>query len=210
MANESNALKIAVEFIKAQEGLASNNPSTLNYVDKNATDNTNVYAYWDRFGKVWTIGWGSTYHPDGKSVKEGEVITKKKADEYISYEARKKMQAVKKLTDVSKLTDNQFAALISIAYNTGEGNLKYKGDIITAINRGDTSQRVAAIISESHITAKGKRVQGLVNRRKKESSLYLSGSNLPSQTKGKANLIIGILFLAVGVSFFLYKILNKE
>jgi GH24 family phage-related lysozyme (muramidase) len=62
MANIDNSRRIAAEFIKKWEKLSSSSPTLNKYISASAPDNTNVYAYYDSAGKVWTIGWGNTYY----------------------------------------------------------------------------------------------------------------------------------------------------
>ncbi len=210
MANKSNSVKIAEVFIKDAEKLASASPYGVVLVKPDAPDNTKIYAHWDNLGKVWTIGWGNTYRPDGSKVAQSDVITKKQADSWINNTINEQANGVAKSVDTSKLTDNQFAALISIAYNAGIGNFN-KSNIPAAINSGKTPQQVAAVISDSLITSKGVRVQGLVNRRSRESKLYLSGNSgvsVAGGASGKTGLITGIVLVAAAISIMLYKKLN--
>lgn len=68
--------------------------------------------------KKWTIGYGSTYHPNGVAVKEGDTITQSQADQYLSIEAEKRIAEMRL---PSNLNDNQKAALLSLQYNIGQG-----------------------------------------------------------------------------------------
>ena len=53
--------------------------------------------------KVWTIGYGNTYHPNGTPVKEGDKITKAQALEI----------AKKKMTDLNAKDDAGAIAIIA-------------------------------------------------------------------------------------------------
>jgi GH24 family phage-related lysozyme (muramidase) len=76
MANIENSIRIAIEFAKKWEGLASANPSSLKYLSNTSTPNTIVHAYYDKLGGIWTIGWGSTYRIDCSKFIGGDTITK--------------------------------------------------------------------------------------------------------------------------------------
>jgi GH24 family phage-related lysozyme (muramidase) len=79
-------------------------------------------AYWDDKGKVWTIGKGSTTHPDGRPIRQGDKITKEQSDEYMQhYVDTKVMPRLQKIPTWSKLNPNQQSALISFGYNVGPG-----------------------------------------------------------------------------------------
>jgi lysozyme len=176
MANIENSIRIAVEFAKKWEGLASSNPSSLKYLSKTSTPDTKVYAYYDNLGGVWTIGWGSTYKKDNSKFKGGDVITKREADDLIEWEMEGKEKAIRSFIPYQSLTDNEYATLISIAYNAGQGNLK-ASRITKALNSGKSKQEVADVIKDSIVTAQGKFVQGLKNRRIDESRLFLGQYN---------------------------------
>ena len=57
---------------------------------------------------VWTIGYGTTVYPDGQKVKEGDVITKTKAEALLlDYVINKILPNIQDLN----LTSNQEAAV---------------------------------------------------------------------------------------------------
>ena len=65
---------------------------------------------------VWTIGYGTTVYPDGQKVKEGDVITKTKAEALLlDYVINKILPNIQDLN----LTSNQEAAVCSLVYNIG-------------------------------------------------------------------------------------------
>lgn len=68
------------------------------------------------------------------------------------------------------LRDHERAAVISFIYNVGEGNF-YKSTMLKKLNRGD----IAGACNElpKWVYAKGKRLQGLVNRREDERLVCL-------------------------------------
>lgn len=116
---------------------------------------------------VWTIGYGSTIHPDGRRVREGDRITYEQADAYLDIEIERRVNAMA-LPPV--LNANQRAALVSFAYNVGLG----------AWNRSTLRRMVLlrpnnpAIRSEftKWDKAGGRVLRGLTRRRRAEADLY--------------------------------------
>ena len=66
---------------------------------------------------VPTIGYGSILYPTGVKVKLGDVITQQIADELLAWEVNEKAKGVA-ATKIN-VTQNQFDALVSFAYNVG-------------------------------------------------------------------------------------------
>lgn len=123
-------------------------------------------AYQDSAG-IWTIGVGHT--SDSKlKVTKGLKITAAQSDELLTHDLAEAEDAVSRLVKVP-LNDNQFGALVSFTFNLGEGNLK-SSTLLKKLNAGD----YASVPSELNkwVNAGGKRLQGLVNRRKREGELF--------------------------------------
>lgn len=171
MANIENSIRIATEFVKKWEKLASAVPERIVYVSEDAPDSTTIHAYLDRVANVWTIGWGNTFYENGSRVKSGDTITKKRADELADFGIKQKEGAIRRFIPYQKMTDNQYATLISIAYNAGEGNLQ-KSNLNKAIQANKSDAEIGELIKDSIVTSRGARVQGLVNRRLDESRLW--------------------------------------
>lgn len=114
-------------------------------------------------GDPWTIGYGHT----GPEVKPGLLITMDKAEEYLSQDLSRFEKAVAKLAH--KATDNQFAALVSLAYNVGEGNLA-KSTLLRRHNAGDYASAKSEFARWNR--AAGKVMNGLTRRRAAEAALY--------------------------------------
>jgi GH24 family phage-related lysozyme (muramidase) len=75
----------------------------------------------------------------------------------------------------AKLNDNQKAALISYAYNTGSTESLVNNGIVDAINKGDFTSAGQIIAQKGIRTANGKILPALVRRREHEGSLFSSG-----------------------------------
>lgn len=127
-----------------------------------------LVAYDDGVG-VWTIAFGTTVYPNGIRVKKGDTCTEAQAKAYMAHDLKKFEQAVNNSVTIP-LNQNQFDALVSLAYNIGSGAFS-KSTLVKKLNTGDI--RGAADQFDVWINAGGKRMQGLVNRRTKEKTLFL-------------------------------------
>lgn len=119
---------------------------------------------------VATIGYGSTRYENGKGVKLTDPpITKERANELFELTIDKYEKAVFTLGP-DELTQNQFNALVSFAYNLG----------VTALANSTLMRKVNANLNDPTIAAEfrkwvncnGKPLQGLINRREDEIKMY--------------------------------------
>lgn len=125
-------------------------------------------AYDDGAG-VCTIGYGTTIYPHGKAVQYGDTCTIEQAKNYMQYDLRRFEQAVTAAVNVP-LNQNQFDALVSLSYNIGIGAFK-NSTLLKLLNASDYN--AASHQFDVWIKAGGKTVQGLVNRRAVEKTLFL-------------------------------------
>ncbi|MFW1955064.1 lysozyme [Acinetobacter guillouiae] len=125
-------------------------------------------AYDDGVG-VCTIGYGTTIYPHGKAVQYGDTCTIEQAKNYMQYDLRRFEQAVNAAVNVP-LNQNQFDALVSLSYNIGIGAFK-NSTLLKLLNASD--YHAASHQFDVWIKAGGKTVQGLVNRRAVEKTLFL-------------------------------------
>jgi lysozyme len=131
-------------------------------------------AYKD-VGGIWTIGWGFT-KPGGKPVVQGQKMTRDQADmEFMKIFGKQYVQPVNKAIKRDDIEPEMLAALYSLAYNWGTGRV-VSSDIMKLINEGQYEKAAALFPTGGRITAGGKRVQGLVNRREEEMALFLKGA----------------------------------
>ena len=84
---------------------------------------------------VWTIGWGTTEPINGIKPHEGMIITQQQADELLIKNLKGYENAVNKYVTYS-INQNQFDALVSFAYNCGNGALK-TSTLLKKLNAGD-------------------------------------------------------------------------
>ena len=125
-------------------------------------------AYDDGVG-VWTIGFGTTKYPNGIRVKKGDTCTLDQAKAYMQNDLKSFEQTVNNTVKVP-LNQNQFDALVSLAYNIGT-NAFSKSTLVKKLNANDI--RGAADQFDLWVNAGGERMQGLVNRRTVEKALFL-------------------------------------
>lgn len=116
-----------------------------------------------------TVGYGNTYHPDGKPVRKGDKITKQQAEAYLPIIVKTFAISVSQALKVN-LQQHQFDALVCLAYNIGVGNFE-KSTLLKLINKGagmDEIEKWWLVWNK----AKGKVLNGLTARRKSEFHLY--------------------------------------
>ena len=76
-------------------------------------------AYQDTKG-IWTVGWGFTYHIDGRPVKKGDKITQAQADQMFDVIGDRDFEKpLNNLLKDVKLNQDQYDALLSFCYNVG-------------------------------------------------------------------------------------------
>lgn len=127
-------------------------------------------AYRDT-GGIWTIGYGSTKDPyTGVSVKEGDVISKETALDWLNKDIGQRQVAIRKLVKVP-VTANQLAALTSLAYNIGLGAFQ-RSTLLRLLNQKAPIQQVADQFLRWN-KVNNQEVKGLTNRRILEKELFL-------------------------------------
>ena len=120
---------------------------------------------------VWTIGYGLTTSAGiGVAVGAGMEITEAQADDYLLAVLNDFGETI---THGFKLkpTDNQFGAMLSLAYNIGPGAF-LKSTCLKRFNAGDIEGAAEALTWFNK--AGGKVLNGLVRRRNAERDLFLS------------------------------------
>ncbi|AVU30240.1 muraminidase [Serratia marcescens] len=142
--------KTGIELIKRFEGLE-------------------LKAYQDSVG-VWTIGYGWTQPVDGKKVGPDMVIDQATADRLLKCGVVQYEQGVNQLVKV-KITQGQFDALVSFAYNLGLRSLS-TSTLLQKLNAGDNQG--SADQFGCWVNAGGVELKGLVKRRSAEREMFLS------------------------------------
>lgn len=119
-------------------------------------------AYLDAID-VPTIGYGHT-----GGVKMGDVITQDQADAMLANDVQVRVNAVNAIV-TKPVTQGQFDALVSFAYNCGVANLLHS-TLMKMINRGEADSAGPQFLLWSR--AGGKVLPGLVRRRQSEKDMY--------------------------------------
>lgn len=112
-----------------------------------------------------TIGYGHLLsRTPWEPLETTESITQEEAERLLAEDMQSAADAVERLVTVP-LTDHQRAALIDFAFNCGAGNLA-RSTLLKVINRGDYDAAPAEFLK--WVYARGKKLPGLVRRRKAE------------------------------------------
>jgi lysozyme len=120
--------------------------------------------------KVPTIGYGNTFYEDGSKVKIGDKITKERAIELFENILENNFASQVKRLIKSRVTNNQFSALVSFAYNVGIGNLK-RSTLLKLVNSNPNDPAIRNQFMRWN-RAGGKVLLGLTRRRESEADLY--------------------------------------
>lgn len=141
-----------VDFVKAREGCAIDNG-----------DGT-VIAYWDAFGKVWTIGWGTT----GPEVVQGARWPKTRCEAALIAKLDRARGQLCVLSPGVAWPAGAQDALTDFVYNEGSGN--YAGSTVRkCVQAGDWASVRTHLLDWEF--AGGKRLGGLVTRREGEAAM---------------------------------------
>jgi len=119
---------------------------------------------------VPTIGWGHTRTVTKLDVVRGETIDEATGRQLLRMDladAYRKIAACVKPEAIAALNDNQYAALVSFVFNCG---LVSTWKIVALLNAGRLDEVPGQL--ERFVYDDGVRVQGLVNRRRKEIDLW--------------------------------------
>jgi lysozyme len=125
-------------------------------------------AYKDVAG-IWTVGYGLTSGAGFIEVGPDTVLTQDEADWYLEQVVDKFASDIRPMI-AGQINENQFAAFVSLAYNIGVGAFK-RSSALKHFNAG----RIELVPDAMRMWKKagGKTVQGLINRREAEVTLFL-------------------------------------
>lgn len=126
-------------------------------------------AYQDSVG-VWTIGYGWTQAVDGTLIHDGMRIDQQTADRLLQVGIKHYEQCVEQLLEGS-VSQAQFDALVSFAYNLGCGSLA-GSTLLKKLLEGDSIGAAEEFVRWNK--AGGVPLNGLTERRLAEKRLFLS------------------------------------
>lgn len=122
--------------------------------------------------KVPTIGYGTTYYPNGKRVTlQDRAITQYEATELLRANLKGYEHSVNSLVR-KVINQNQYDALVCFTYNVGATNFE-KSTLLKKININPDDLSIGNEFYK-WIYAGGKALSGLKRRRKAEANLYFS------------------------------------
>ena len=125
---------------------------------------------------VWTIGWGHT-----AGVYEGMTITREEANELLKKDVaifEDHLNYALGLDDSGRMpnglpiSQHQFDALLSFTFNIGTGNLA-RSTLLRKVKANPKDSSIRGEFSR-WVYGGGKRLPGLVRRRRMEADLYFS------------------------------------
>ena len=146
------------------------------YVLIHTLEGCRLHAYRCPAG-VWTIGWGHT-----AGVYEGMTITREQANALLEQDIRifednlsfaLGLNGNDRMPNGLPITQHQFDALLSFTYNVGTGNLA-RSTLLRKVKANPKDPSIRGEFSR-WVYGGGKRLLGLVRRRKMEADLYYSG-----------------------------------
>lgn len=123
-------------------------------------------SYRDPVG-ILTIGYGST----GPHVMPGMSITEEQAEALLRQDVARFEAGVQAYLRDAPATDNEFAALVSLAFNIGLGAFR-RSTVLRQHRAGRKKLAAAAFLL--WVRAGKRTLKGLVRRRDAERRLYLS------------------------------------
>lgn len=149
--------RIALDLIKEFEGLR-------------------LTAYQDSAG-IWTIGYGTTAAAGvGITPKAGMTITAEQAEEYLRLAVEKFAATIRHGLTVQP-NENQWGAMVSLAYNIGPGAF-LRSALLKRWNAGDVSGAADQFLVWNK--SKGKVLRGLTRRREAERVLFTTAVSATS------------------------------
>ena len=162
--------------IAQRRGSQQINPAGIQLLT--AFEGCELTAYQDSVG-VWTVGYGHT-----KDVHPGMKITQAQAEQLLKQDLGIFEDAVADAITV-EINDDQFAALVSFAFNLGAGAL-FESTLLRLLNTGDFQK--AANEFPQWNKAGGQALLGLTRRRLAERALFLAKPWQPFQEYNKLEL----------------------
>jgi lysozyme len=119
--------------------------------------------------ELWTIGWGTTRYPSGKWVQKNDTCTREQADAWLAHDVKTAENDVKNAV-TAELNENQFSALVSLAYNIG--GPRFSSSTLVKIINADVNNALIRAEFGKWKRANGRVQPGLIKRRAREANLY--------------------------------------
>lgn len=138
-----------------------------------SSEGVRLSSYLDS-NSIPTIGFGSIFNLDGSRVKMGDTITADQAEQLFQKDLAQHDSELNALLKpvIDKLTEGQFDALSSFAYNEGSGRLQ--GSTLYKLLLADPNDVTIPNQFMLWIHAGKNILEGLIIRRGKEIGLWLN------------------------------------
>ena len=132
--------------------------------------------------QLWTIGVGHVLYPDQAKIpmdqrgayplrpEDNRTFSKNEVDGILRSDLQRFERGVGQLIPVA-LTQGQFDACVSFAFNVGLGTLQ-RSTFRQKVLRGEKDAAIASLLQ--YCKAGGKVLRGLENRRKDEAALFMA------------------------------------
>lgn len=170
MVQSNNCLRL----IKTEEGLIPPQADGL------------YHAYHGKADKavVWTIGWGVTWYPNGRAVREGDKGGLEDITRWLNWHVDRAADKINAHLGNTTITQNQFDALVDIAYNIGADGILastlFKKLLISPFDASIASFEMDAhgipLVASGEfmkwVYSNGKVVDDLIWRRYRDANLY--------------------------------------
>ena len=131
------------------------------------------HPYIDAVG-VPTIGWGNTYYEDGSTVEmTDKPLTRQRGNELHKFILEGFEDAVNRYVK-SEINNNQFDALVSLAYNIGVGNFR-SSTLLKRVNADPCDYDIEFQFkrwNKGRVLGVLQELKGLTKRRNEEAYLY--------------------------------------
>jgi lysozyme len=127
------------------------------------------HAYWDQWGKVWTVGYGET-----EGVGPNSTQTRAQAEQDLFQRLQREYEPAINALGVD-FNQNQYDALCSFVWNLGPGSMSWD----VGRNCRAKNFKAAADCMLEYTRAGGVVLPGLVRRRQAERALFLKPWNPP-------------------------------
>jgi GH24 family phage-related lysozyme (muramidase) len=137
-----------------------------------------------------TIGWGTTFYPNGSPVRLGDVRSRALCDSYKENDVKKFSDAVNRLVKVP-LTQSRVDALVSFAYNAGAYAFE-TSTLLRLLNAKDYAG-AAGQFERWNKGNGGQVLAGLVRRRDAEEKMFRSEGLNPASATATAPPVIATI-----------------
>lgn len=180
--------------------------SSAGYAHLEKAEGFRPKAYWDV--KQWSIGFGT------RTTNKSEVINIDEARKRLRERVTNEFEPCVNRLFKSGLTQGQFDALVSVAYNRGCAGMQTT-DLFKQTKAGNKSKAAVWFTDkDTCCNVDGKYSGGVANRRRAELALYQSGANLMNRATSVigSNRVIAIalpVVMVVVLSSLVYYIIQK-